>query len=78
MAVVRLMLSFQKGLPNSLGPTLNSSEEYETYSEAILYHRIVSPSFIFILCYHHRVIGIAFQIYTFRLNTPRSLWYSVP
>ena len=36
-----------------------------------------SPSLV-ILCYHHRLIGIAFQIYTFRLKTPRSLRYSVP
>ena len=41
MAVVRLMISFWKGLPNSLEPTLNSSEEFETYSKAILYRRIV-------------------------------------
>ena len=48
MVVVRLMLSFWKGLPNSLGPTLNSSEEFETYPETILYRRIV---FTIVDCY---------------------------
>ena len=48
MAVVRLMLSFWKGLPNSLGPTLNSPEEFEIYSKAIFYRRIV---FAIVDCY---------------------------
>ena len=48
MAVVRLMLNFWKGLANSLEPTLNSSEEFETYSKAILYRRIV---FTVVDCY---------------------------
>ena len=42
------MLSFWKGLPNSLEPTLNSSEEFEIYSKAILYRRIV---FTIVDCY---------------------------
>ena len=48
MAVVRLMVSFWKGLPNSLEPTLNSFEEFETYSKDILYRRIV---FTIVDCY---------------------------
>ena len=41
MAVVQLIVSFWKGLPNSLEPTQNSCKEFETYTKAILYHRIV-------------------------------------
>ena len=41
MALAWLMLSFWKGPPHSLEPTQNSSEEFETYTKAILYRKIV-------------------------------------
>ena len=67
MAVVQLTLSFWKGLPHSLRPTLNSPEEFETYSKAIIYRRIVFTIVDLLFCVIIIVLlVIAFQNYTFK------------
>ena len=71
MAVVQMMLSFWKRLPNSLESSVGSPKEFETYTKAILYRRIV---FIIVDLLFYVIIFvllvIAFQIY--HIQTPRS------
>ena len=81
MVVVRLMLSFWRELQNSLEPTLNGSEEFETYSKAILYRRIVFIIVDLLFCVIIIVLlVIAFQIYIFKRQGPNGIVYpySIP
>ena len=74
--VVRLMLSFWKGLPNSLEPTLNGSKEFQTYMKAILYRWIVFTIIDLLFCVIIIVLlVIAFQIYTFKGQGPNGILY---
>ena len=75
--VVRVMLSFWKGLPNSLEPTVNSSEEFQTYMKAILYRWIVFTTIDLLFCVIIIVLlVIAFQIYTFKGQGPNGILFS--
>ena len=74
--VVRLMLSFWKGLPNCSEPTLNGSKEFQTYMKAILYRWIVFTIIDLLFCVIIIVLlVIAFQIYTFKGQGPNGILY---